>query len=66
MSTKVDLTLVEVSVKHHAILKKIADNTGIKIKRLAMDLIVAGLKSDYFANKVACSGVKEEIEEINK
>ena len=66
MSTRIDLTHVEIPTRLHAILRKISDKTGIKINRLAADLITAGLMADCSANMIVRSGVIEEIKEIAK
>ncbi|MFZ2653306.1 MAG: hypothetical protein WAX69_00175 [Victivallales bacterium] len=66
MSTRVDIAHVEIPAGLHAILRKISDKTGIKIKNLAKDLIIEGLKTDCSAGMVARSGAEKEIEEIAK
>ena len=64
MSTRTDISHVEIPNKLHAILKKISLKTGIKLKNLSTDLIIEGLRSDYSTRMVARSGVAEEIEEV--
>ena len=66
MSTRVDLTHVEIPNRLHAILRRISDKTGIKINRLAGDLITVGLTAKCSAKMVARSGVTDEVKEAAK